>query len=129
LGFPLNVYARVIASDGSLRSAGEAAPFRLLRVMPSAVRDLPDGWEFSVYPTVTRGSITVDVVAPGAARDEISLVWISPSGNIVKRTVLDNSFQTSREILPTGDLTAGTWVLALYADQVLIGQRKIIVVR
>lgn len=128
IGFPLQVNARVIASDGSLQSIGEVFSFTLLREPPSAIRELPEGWSFDVFPTLTQQMVNVEITAPNAA--ELSLALISSDGQQrdlgkLERTGNDE-YQTSFDI---NSCAPGLWIVGLMENGRVIGQQRILVVR
>jgi hypothetical protein len=129
-GFPVPVYARITASDGSLQSTGEGSQFNVVRAMPSAVTDLPEGWEFSAYPTLTQRAVTIALEAPRSETGKFSVALISPTGQRMHAQALEgfgsSSFGTSVDI---SSLSPGVWVVGLFEDGQMISQKRIIVVR
>jgi hypothetical protein len=130
IGLPVPVYARITASDGSLQSTGDGSNFNLVREMPSTVRELPDGWTFSVYPTLTQGRVQIDLEAPESDANKFSVALISSTGQRLETKHIERAgsglFATSIDL---SNLTSGICVIGLFEDGQLIAQKKVIVVR
>ncbi|HLF65538.1 MAG TPA: CHRD domain-containing protein [Saprospiraceae bacterium] len=128
IGFPLSVNARVIASDGSLQSTGEVFSFTLLREPPSAVKELPAGWSFDVYPTLTQQEVNVEITAPNASDIGVTLISVNGEQKFVQEIE-----RAGGDVYHTSlDLTScapGLWIVGLMDHGRLIGQQKILVVK
>ena len=128
IGFPLSVNARIIASDGSLQSIGQVYSFTLLREPPSAVRDLPEGWSFSVYPTLAQNTVNVEISSPGSAAG-LQVVLYSADGLQYLEKFTSAGTDNYNTTLDISDCAPGMWIVGLLNEGHLIGQHKILVMK
>jgi hypothetical protein len=127
IGFPLVVNARIIASDGSLQSIGEVFSFTLLREPPSSIRELPVGWAFDVFPTVTQQEVNVEIIAPNAT--ELGIALISSDGQQRFIEGVERAGDDYHATIDMNSCAPGLWIIGLTDRGRIIGQQRILVVK
>lgn len=127
VGGSINLYHRVIATDGALTKIGPGSLAIVQRGEVTGIRDFlsDQRWEMKVYPNLTRANTEVSLQIRAEHATEARVVMFTNIGQQVLNNRIQLSPGENTYALPVPDLQSGTYYLNLMVDGQLLPARRI----
>ncbi|WP_170110258.1 CHRD domain-containing protein [Flavilitoribacter nigricans] len=129
VGASINLYHRVIATDGSLTKVGAGSLVTIQRGEVTGIRDfLPrENWGLRVYPTLSRPNSEINVNIRAARSTEAQLVLFTGTGQQLRTENIQLLQGDNRQSIQLPDLSAGTYYINLIVNGQLLPAQRILV--
>jgi hypothetical protein len=129
VGGSVNLYHRVVATDGALVKVGPTALVTVQRGAVTGTRDLLSSldWGLQVYPNVSTANREINIAIRAAQSTNARLILFENTGRQIRIDQLQLQPGDNLHPFLLPDLSAGTYYLNLAVDGQLLPARRILI--
>lgn len=131
VGGAVNLYHRVVATDGALTKTGPGALVTIQRGEVTGIRDFLSArqWDLQLFPNVTEANSEISARIQAERSTEAQLVLFNGMGQHLQTSKIQLQAGENRMAIPIPDISAGTYYLNLMINKQLFPAQSIVIKR